>query len=148
MSRTANKPKQDATANHLNDGIDLSEFNYKEMRGDMFNKYIDLTEGRVLDEEDPHERRGGGLDRSAKYKFDVYKVEAVYARLYPKSQVDLTKILKGFTLVKDAPIRETICELKDAIELNMQLKGKHATGNQRAPQYEYYLLQQPKTVQA
>ena len=127
---------------HLNEGIDLSGFDYRQMSGECFKRYNDLVLGAVEDEDAPRIVRSGGLDMRRKYMFDVYRVQPRYRRLYPKSALDTTEVLDGFELVKDAPLRSTCTFLRHVVQLNGQLDSKQRAGDTAQPvYYEYYLLQ-------
>lgn len=138
---------------HLNDGIDLSGFDYAKMVGKTYNDYIDLVEGKIIDEDDPTERRTGGLDQTKNYQFDVYKVAPEWKKMYPKSQIDDTMVLKGFKLVNSSPIKTSNTTLRSALLLNSQLSSKQhggqytSTSKNVTVSYEYYLLQKPTTAQ-
>lgn len=134
-------PRLDAKAKHLNEGIALDAFDYGKMVGKPFEEYRNMVEGEIIDEDDPKQRRAGGIDSTKKYVFDIYKVTPVYKRLFPKSTIDTTQILAGFSLEKSAPIRSTTTFLKHALLLNGQLESKQVSGNGSAITYEYYLLQ-------
>lgn len=134
-----------ALATHPNDGIDLSEYDYKNMVGKPYERYRDMVEGPVLNENDPNQRRGGGLNVQKKYLFDVYKVVPVYQRLFPLSKIDTTQILSGFKLVSDTPMKSTTTFLRMALQFNEQLDSHQTSGPGGATvTYTYYLLQQPK----
>jgi hypothetical protein len=148
LMKNMSKPQK----KHLNEGISLEQFDYTKMVGKPFNDYIDLVEGTIIDEDDPLERRGGGLDQTKNYMFEVYKVSPEWKKLYPKSQKDDTMVLKGFKLLNSAPIKTSNTTLRSALMLNSQLASKQTggqypgtTGNVGVT-YEYYLLQKPTTV--
>lgn len=131
---------------HLNDGVDLSGFDYSKMVGKPYFAYLDTVEGKITNPEARRRdrKRGGGLDAHKKYIFDIYKVLPKYRLLYPDSDTDNSAVLEGFTLVQSAPIRSTTTFLHMALNLNAQLDSKQMAGKSSTPAfYEYYLLQKP-----
>ena len=125
---------------HLNEGIGLERFNYDNMTGKQFAEYLDLVQGKVMDEEDPLQRRGGGLP-DKKYVFEVYNVRPKMKRLYPQSRVDNTKVPDGFTLFQSKPTSITTTFLRYALLQNESLYSQIGGANNN-PIY-YYLLQIP-----
>lgn len=139
----AKQTEAGATKKHLNEGLGLEVFDYQNMKGEMYKKYVDLVYGKVQDPDDPNERRAGGLNTNKMYVFDVYHVTPREKRLYPKSNSDRTMIADGFELMKDKPVMTgTKTTLKYALELNSMLYAKIAGSNNNPIQY--FLLQQPK----
>ncbi len=137
----ATKNDAGASKKHLNEGIDLSGFDYSAMRGQMYENYLQLVEGKIVDEDDPRQIRAGGLNGHQKYVFEVWNVKPKTKRLYPKSQIDTTKVPDGFELVSNKPYMVTTTFLKDAIGLNAALYANIGGANNN-PIY-YYLLQKP-----
>lgn len=128
---------------HLNEGLDLGQFDYGNMQGAMYDKYIDYVQGKIIDEDDPHERRSGGLNANKQYVFEVYNVRPLQKRLVPKSLTDKTMIPNGFELRESKPRQVTTTYLKDALLLNTALYAKIA-GDNNNPIF-YYVLQKPTT---
>lgn len=133
-----------ATKKHLNEGIGLEAIDYNNMRGDMYEKYLQIVQGKVIDEDDPLQRRhGAAISAHKKYVFEVYDVKPIKKRLFPKSQIDTTVIPDGFELKSNKPYQTTTTFLKDALLLNECLYA-NIGGNNNNPIY-YYLLQKPTT---
>ncbi|MCD6012890.1 MAG: hypothetical protein K0Q79_2752 [Flavipsychrobacter sp.] len=132
-----------ADKKHLNEGLGLEQFNYAEMKGEMYNKYLDLVEGKVIDPDDPHQRRAGGLNANKQYVFEMWNVKPIEKRLFPKSRVDNTMVPNGFELRENKPRTVTTTYLKDVLLLNRALYAKIA-GDNNNPIF-YYVLQIPKS---
>lgn len=126
---------------HLNEGLGLEQFDYEAMQGAMYDKYLDLVQGKVIDEDDPKQRRSGGLNANKQYVFEVYNVRPLQKRLVPKSLTDKTMIPNGFELRESKPRQVTTTYLKDALLLNTALYAKIA-GDNNNPIF-YYILQKP-----
>lgn len=133
----ATKPK------HLNEGLGLERFDPSAMRGEKYYEYLDLVEGKVIDRDDPNQRRAGGLNANKQYVFEVYNVTPQEKRLFPRSTTDKTMIPDGFELRENKPRQVTTTFLKDALILNNCLYAKIA-GNNNNPIF-YYILQNPNS---
>ena len=128
---------------HLNEGLGLEQFDYSNgLRGEEYEKYLQIVEGKVIDPNDPKQRRAGGINAHKKYVFEVYNVTPKKVRLFPRSLTDLTMIEDGFELKISKPVSITTTFLKDALALNTSLYS--AIGGYNNNPIFYYLLQIPK----
>lgn len=128
---------------HLNEGLGLEAFSPDNMRGKNYYDYLDLVEGKVMDADDPMQRRGGGMNMNKQYVFEVYNVKPFEKRLFPRSTTDKTMIPDGFELRESKPKTITTTFLKDAILLNGALYAKIAGDNNNP--ILYYMLQSPNS---
>ena len=128
---------------HLNEGFGLEAFNPDSMRGDNYYKYLDLVEGKVVNEDDPLQRRSDSMNVNKQYVFEVYNVKPFEKRLFPRSTSDKTMIADGFDLRESKPKAITTTYLKDAILLNTALYAKIG-GDNNNPIF-YYMLQSPNS---
>jgi hypothetical protein len=126
---------------HPNEGLDLDKYDYRNMKGSMYNEYIDYVDGTISDPDDPNGRRVGGLDGEKQYVFEVYNVRPRTKKLYPQSKVDNTRVGDGFDLFSDRPVMVTKTFLKHARLQNTMLYANIGGANNN-PIY-YYLLQKP-----
>lgn len=120
--------------------IDLSEFNYKNLTGESFEKYVDIVGDRsvtVIDKETGKESlgRSGKLQENENFTFELYKVESVMKVRFPGVK-DSPSDFVGVKVKDDKPIQTTKIPIKVAHELNSQILNAHS----RAGNGRYYLL--------
>ncbi len=128
--------KEEKTASP-NDALDLSEFNYKLLKGESFKKYVELVGDRSYTEivEGEVIPVRGTLLENDQYDFEQYKVKPIRKMRYAgveKSPMDYI----GLELVNDTPIHVSRMTVKTALELNSQILNQHSI----AGHGKYYLL--------
>lgn len=120
-----------------NDSLDLSGIDYRNLRGEVFKKYVELVGDRsykFLDDGEEKEVRGKLLENDH-YVFELYKVKPIRRPRYvgvEGTPVDYV----GLEITSDKPIHTTSISVKMALELNSQILNAHSI----AGHGRYYLL--------
>jgi hypothetical protein len=124
--------KAEPNKNH-NAQIDLKGFDYLNLKGEAWKKYLEL----VGDYFDPDEKRHvtGSLQLYQLYDFKLYRAKPVIVERYPGIK-DSPKDLVGIELVSEIHLNATRLELRHANDYNQQILNAHA----RAGHGKFYLL--------
>jgi hypothetical protein len=129
----ANQPKQD------DDAIDLSGFDYKNLVGANFKKYVELVGDRSYREFDAETGEEkpvvGRLKENDHYEFQLFKVDVVMKVRFPGIK-DSPLDFIGLRTKTDRPEHTTKIPIRTAHELNAQILNAHS----RAGHGKYYLL--------
>lgn len=118
---------------------DLSEFDYKNLTGKSFRKYVELVGDRSYHEID--EETGAEKEVTAKlrdndhYVFELYSVDVVMKVRFPGVK-DSPNDFNGVKVKNDKPIHQTNIPVHMALEYNRQILNAHS----RAGHGRYYLL--------
>lgn len=131
----AKRNQNDATETEL----DLSDFDYHNLTGDKFKKYVELAGDRsyrVVDKETGEETPiVGDLKENDIYTFVLHKVDVVMKPRFPGVK-DTPMDFNGIKIKTDKPEHTTRIPVKTAHELNAQILNAHS----RAGHGKYYLL--------
>jgi hypothetical protein len=135
----SNKPSEDNTAVKTgpNADLDLSEFDYKQLKGESFKKYAELVGDaafRNIDENGEEKPVPGTLLADKEYDFHQFRVRPIFKIRFPGVK-DSPKDFVGMELVNDVPIHTTRISVKTARSLNAQITNEHSRANGK-----YYLL--------
>lgn len=109
--------------------LNLEEFNYKDLTGSSFKKYVELTGDRSFVEVDKEtgEEKGvvGSLELNKQYDFQLHKVEVVRKKRYvgvDGSPMDFN----GLKVKNDKPETFSRMPLYVALDLNSQILNAHS----------------------
>lgn len=120
-----------------NSELDLSQFNYSEMKGDVFQAYVELVGDRsfhlIVEGEEVPVR--GQLREEAEYDFVLHKAVPIMKARFPGVR-DTPWDMVGITMKEEKPIHKTRIAVRTALEMNAQILNAHS----RAGHGKYYFL--------
>lgn len=121
------------------DAIDLSQFDYKNLVGSNFKKYVELVGDRSYREFDAETGEEkpvvGKLKENDHYDFQQFRVDVVMKTRFPGVK-DSPQDFIGIRVKNDKPEHTSRISIKTAHELNAQILNAHS----RAGHGRYYLL--------
>jgi len=123
-----------------NDELDLSEFNYREMKGEVFEKYAKLVGDRSiknLDDDGNQIPLLGSLPMDKEFDFVLLKAKPITKPRFagiPDSPIDCI----GIQALDLVPLHVTRTSIRHAVEFNAQIMNAHS----RAGHGKYYFLKQ------
>lgn len=121
------------------EAIDLSDFDYKNLTGESFKRYVEIVGDRNF--RVANEETGKRIPVNGKLKgdemrhFSLYNVEVIRRTRYEGVQGSPVDFV-GVKIKNETPINTTLIPVKTAIELNAQIVNAHAV----AGHGRYYLL--------
>lgn len=134
-------PKKNTAANASspNDALDLKGFNYKNLTGASFRKYVELVGDRGFVEIDEETGKPipvpGSLPQDGMFDFVQMKARPIIKDRFP-GMPDTPKDYVGLQTIDDTPIHQSRMAIKQAHELNAQILNQHSI----AGHGKYYFL--------
>ena len=118
---------------------DLAEIDYKNLKGDMFKKYVSIVGDRSyqpIDETTGKPTPVVGMLRQDEQKdFELYRVKPIMKERFPGMEGS-PKDFVGLEIVRDTPEHVTRIPVSVALEFNAQILNAHSI----AGHGKYYLL--------